>query len=524
LYKDIPKYKYNDKLLKLIELNKSHLILLFSALLFYSFQSYSNDNSFFSYVRGQTVEQQPQYLSPQQASQSFQPAVAVKITSPATSQNVSTGELTITGTSTDTAARECQVYTDWNDRKPFQRVVAAGPAGNGDYSRWNFTYTATYHEITNGTNELTSKISCLANPTNLTKWYSINVTGVEGLIPPTEGYVQSISQVQSNSTGNSTGNSSGLVPSSSTINAAQINSPSLDSIVGSDDSDDDQDANGEGENNDNDSEEQEEQEEQEEEENNRDFTDGDFVNDEDDSNDEVSNDEITNDEDDSNDEVSNDEVSNDEVSNDEVSNDEVSNDEITNDEDDSNDEVSNDEVSNDEVSNDEVSNDEVTNDEDDLEEGENDGNTGLVPIIEYDREEEEEESNPINDELEEDVVEENEDDNKEALGEDNGDSNDNIEVNGDIGDNVDEEKPEESDTETFMDLPELSISTIPSIPAISVPNENEIAQSEDEDDCDIDDAGFPFCDGGQGERESNEDEDDCDIDDAGFPFCDGRRD
>jgi hypothetical protein len=493
LYKDIPKYKYNDKLLKLIELNKSHLILLFSALLFYSFQSYSNDNSFFSYVRGQTVEQQPQYLSPQQASQSFQPAVAVKITSPATSQNVSTGELTITGTSTDTAARECQVYTDWNDRKPFQRVVAAGPAGNGDYSRWNFTYTATYHEITNGTNELTSKISCLANPTNLTKWYSINVTGVEGLIPPTEGYVQSISQVQSNSTGNSTGNSSGLVPSSSTINAAQINSPSLESIVGSDDSDDDQDANGEGENNDNDSEEQEEQEEQEEEENNRDFTDGDFVNDEDDSNDEVSNDEITNDEDDSNDEVSNDEVSNDEVSNDEVSNDEVSN-------------------------------DEVTNDEDDLEEGENDGNTGLVPIIEYDREEEEEESNPINDELEEDVVEENEDDNKEALGEDNGDSNDNIEVNGDIGDNVDEEKPEESDTETFMDLPELSISTIPSIPAISVPNENEIAQSEDEDDCDIDDAGFPFCDGGQGERESNEDEDDCDIDDAGFPFCDGRRD
>ena len=36
-------------------------------------------------------------------------------------------------------------------------------------------------------------------------------------------------------------------------------------------------------------------------------------------------------------------------------------------------------------------------------------------------------------------MEENEDDNKEALGEDNGDSNDNFEVNGDIGDDVDEE-------------------------------------------------------------------------------------
>ena len=515
MYKDIPKYKYNDKLLNLIELNKSHLILLFSALLFCSFQSYSNDNHFFSYVRGQTVEQQPQYLSPQQASQSYQPAVAVKITSPTTSQNVSTGQLTITGTSTDTAARDCQVYTDWNDRKPFQRVVAAGPAGNGDYSRWNFTYTATYHEITNGTNELTSKISCLANPTNLTKWYSINVTGIEGLIPPTEGYVQSISQVQGNSTGNSTGNSSGLVPSSSTINAAQINSPSLNSIVGSDDSDDDQDANGEGDNNDNDSEEQDEQEE---EENNRDFADGDFVNDVDDSNDEV-----TSDVDDSNDEVTSDvDDSNDEVTSDV----DDSNDEVTSDVDDSNDEVTSDvDDSNDEVTSDvDDSNDEVTSDVDDLEEGENDGNTRPLSINEYDREEKEEESNPINDGLEEDIVEENEDDNKETLGEDNGDSNDNFEVNGDIGDDVDEEKPEESDTETFMDLPELSISTIPSIPTIAVPNENEIAQSNDEDDCDINDAGFPFCDGGQGEGESNEDEDDCDIDDAGFPFCDGRRD
>ena len=79
-------------------------------------------------------------------------------------------------------------------------------------------------------------------------------------------------------------------------------------------------------------------------------------------------------------------------------------------------------------------------------------------------------------------------------------------------------------TETFMDIPDLSISTIPSIPPIAVPDENEIAQSIDEDDCDIGDAGFPFCDGGQGEGESNEDEDDCDIGDAGFPFCDRRRD
>ena len=222
-------------------------------------------------VRGQSVEQQPQYLSPQQASQSFQPAVAVKITSPTTSQNVSTGQLTITGTSTDTTTRECQVYADWNDRKPFQRVVAAGPAGNGDYSRWNYTYTATYHEITNGTNELTSKISCLANPTNLTKWYSINVTGIEGLVPQTDSYLPSITQVQSNSTSNSTN----FVSPLPTISAAQINPP----VKNSEDSEDDD---NEDEDSDND---REVEEEQEEEENSGDAGDLDVIND--DSNDEV---------------------------------------------------------------------------------------------------------------------------------------------------------------------------------------------------------------------------------------------
>ena len=470
MYKDIPKCKYNDKLLKVIELNKSHLILLFCALLFCAFQSFNNDNYFFSYVRGQSVEQQPQYLSPQQASQSFQPAVAVKITSPTTSQNVSTGQLTITGTSTDTTTRECQVYADWNDRKPFQRVVAAGPAGNGDYSRWNYTYTATYHEITNGTNELTSKISCLANPTNLTKWYSINVTGIEGLVPQTESYLPSITQVQSNSTSNSTN----FVSPLPTISAAQINPP----VKNSEDSEDDD---SEDEDSDND---REVEEKQEEEENSGDAGDLDVINDD----------------------------SNDEVIEEEEEEEDNGNAELFATNEDNRDEEEEGAAANDNI--------EVV-DEEEEDESNGDVDNELTP----DRGDEEEEgANPINDELEEDIVEENEDDNEKTLGADNGDSNLNFEVNGDIGDAEDEEKPEESHTEPFMDIPDLSISTIPSIPPIAVPDENEIAQSIDEDDCDIGDGGFPFCDGGQGEAESNDDEDDCDIGDAGFPFCDRRRD
>jgi Bacterial Ig domain len=108
-----------------------------------------------------------------------QQLIGVKITSPSSGQQVPVGELTISGTSTDDTTTDCTVYADWNDQKPFQKTVATGPGGLDDYSNWTFTYTEDYHLITNGTNELTAKLSCLSNPTNLTKWNSVNVTGIE---------------------------------------------------------------------------------------------------------------------------------------------------------------------------------------------------------------------------------------------------------------------------------------------------------------------------------------------------------
>jgi hypothetical protein len=103
--------------------------------------------------------------------------IGIKIISPIKDQQVPAGELTISGISTDSAATDCTVYADWNNLKPFQTATATGPGGVNDYSTWNFTYTPQYHIITNGTNELTAKLSCIGNPTNLTKWNSVNVTG-----------------------------------------------------------------------------------------------------------------------------------------------------------------------------------------------------------------------------------------------------------------------------------------------------------------------------------------------------------
>src|SRR5215211_5051243 len=104
--------------------------------------------------------------------------VGVKITSPVKGQKVPVGELVVSGTSTDNAITDCQVYVDVNDIKPMQNTTAAGVGGQNDYSNWTFTYTSKYHLILEGINELTAKLSCINSPANIKKYYSVNVTGV----------------------------------------------------------------------------------------------------------------------------------------------------------------------------------------------------------------------------------------------------------------------------------------------------------------------------------------------------------
>lgn len=107
--------------------------------------------------------------------------IGVKITSPKANQTVPLGELSIYGTSSDTHETNCQVYVDWNDTKPMQNVTGIGQGGPKDYSNWTFTYTQKYQLIKEGTNELTSKITCsdASGSGNVTsKFYSINITGM----------------------------------------------------------------------------------------------------------------------------------------------------------------------------------------------------------------------------------------------------------------------------------------------------------------------------------------------------------
>ncbi len=104
--------------------------------------------------------------------------MGVKIISPSVNTTVPVGQLTIHGISSDNPETTCRVYVDWNDLKPMQNVTAKGSGGANDYSNWTYTYTEKYHLITQGINELTSKITCFDNPSNITsKYYSVNITG-----------------------------------------------------------------------------------------------------------------------------------------------------------------------------------------------------------------------------------------------------------------------------------------------------------------------------------------------------------
>lgn len=135
-------------------------------------------------------------------------SLAINIISPIDNETVPIGSgFDILGTSTATAISNntdfgnCYVSVIVNNIKPYRNATPSGPNGINDYSKWKFTLLPNKdNPIKEGQNKITSKLSCLAggnsnnndnknntnntsNPTTtpstrLTKWYSLNVTGV----------------------------------------------------------------------------------------------------------------------------------------------------------------------------------------------------------------------------------------------------------------------------------------------------------------------------------------------------------
>jgi hypothetical protein len=109
---------------------------------------------------------------------------SVKITSPHKGQQVpADSNILVSGISSPSSAADksrtdCTVSVLLNAVKPYQNAVATGHGGTTDYSTWRYDITPNYAAIKQGQNKITAKISCAANPTNLTKFNSLNVTGI----------------------------------------------------------------------------------------------------------------------------------------------------------------------------------------------------------------------------------------------------------------------------------------------------------------------------------------------------------
>ena len=117
--------------------------------------------------------------------QQQQTQLGVRITEPVRGQQLAIGKnLTIAGTSSDSSTSNCGVYVIVDGIKPYQKTIPIGQAGGNDYSKWKYTLTPAYvGTIKEGLNRITAKLVCQASPVNLTKFYSINVTGMNGIIP-----------------------------------------------------------------------------------------------------------------------------------------------------------------------------------------------------------------------------------------------------------------------------------------------------------------------------------------------------
>jgi len=129
-------------------------------------------------------------------------AIEVKITSPTKGQQVATGQhLAVSGTSTDNSTSDCKVSVIVNGIRPYQPAAANGTGGINDYSTWNFILNSNYASIKEGpNNKITSKLECTPN---LTKWYSVNVTGTATTTESTE--IEEGQEMASSVTGSSNG-------------------------------------------------------------------------------------------------------------------------------------------------------------------------------------------------------------------------------------------------------------------------------------------------------------------------------
>jgi hypothetical protein len=108
----------------------------------------------------------------------------------------------------------CVVSVIINNVKPYQLTNATGKAGDGDYSSWIYNFTSSYSPLKEGSNKITSKLTC--QPGNNNAYYSANVTGLnlnDTLLTNTKKPTAVESKFLNGTKSANLNNNSGVIPS-----------------------------------------------------------------------------------------------------------------------------------------------------------------------------------------------------------------------------------------------------------------------------------------------------------------------
>lgn len=105
----------------------------------------------------------------------------IKILSPHDGQKVPVinNNLVVSGTSSDNKSKDCKVLILLNGVKPYQKTIATGKNGANDYSTWKYKLDPIYTVLRDGSNKLTTKVTCFDNPSSSSKWTSIHLIGTK---------------------------------------------------------------------------------------------------------------------------------------------------------------------------------------------------------------------------------------------------------------------------------------------------------------------------------------------------------
>src|SRR5712692_202545 len=209
-------YKYHSHVKYMVAFNLKSDKLVFSGILIMTL--------FVSTIWFSSVQVNRTLALPDQQQLNSTPTpLVVKITDPIKGQQIAVGKnLTLSGIAKYNVTANCQVSVIVDSMRPYQKTIPIGQIGLSNYSQWKYALAPTYAgSIKEGINKITAKLLCNSNPTTLTKFYSINVTGVNGTSPNQQHLA-----IRSNSTA-----APFFLPVSSSFSSAPLNNTFAPAVI-----------------------------------------------------------------------------------------------------------------------------------------------------------------------------------------------------------------------------------------------------------------------------------------------------